>query len=1034
MFKSQRSLVFSSLAFTLVASSAPGTALATNFLWNSGDFVTGVTTSEPLGVLDTLEIGAGGTKRFVGSTLTNLGTVRWLADPVQGGSGAAVSNAGLWQSESDANSLTWNFGGQPTFINTGTFAKSAGAITNVGSWLFRNDGGLIAAQVGAIVFDSASNVFNTGSRFSGAGQVQILGTATFNGNFQSDNLTFTGGTQVGNAAVLQGGAGLSTGLLGWSGGDLFGSWTISAATTVTGSGLATKRQVGSTIVNNGTFRWATTSQLQGGNSSSFTNNALTEVTESALFEWNFGGQAVFTNSASGTVRATNNATLTFGSVALTSNGGLFAATAGSHIDYIGASNRFNDGTRFLGNNRVTGTARFVDQIQSDDLHFVSGTQTGGDGTPGSRAHLTGLVHFEGGDLNGAWEIKSGTTLTGSGAGTKRQVGSDIINNGTFRWATTSELQGGVGSAFTNNALTEVTESATFQWNFGGQHVFTNSASGTVRATNNATLTFGSVALNSNGGLFEATAGSHIDYAGASNRFNDGTRFLGNNRITGSARLVDQIQADDLHFVSGTQTGGDGTPGSRAHLAGLVNFESGDLNGAWEIQNGTTFTGSGAGSKRQVGSDIVNNGTFRWATTAELQGGVSSSFTNNALTEATESATFQWNFGGQHVFTNSASGTVRATNNATLTFGSVALTSNGGLFEATAGSHIDYAGSSNRFNDGTRFLGNNRITGNARFVDHVQADDLHFVNGTQTGGDGTAGSTGSLGGTIGWEAGDLNGEFEIRSGATMTGTGAGSKRLLGAKLTNNGTLQWASNADLQGGINSQLVNNGRLDVSTDADLTWAFGGQASLDNAGLLRKSGGTDITSLSSLALSNTGTIDVESGAIGLPTNFVNAGTLKGTGAFNLAGTLFNDGHVAPGASPGTLTINGAYQQSALGTLDIELQNLGLSDLLAINGNATLAGTLGLSCFANCSFAVGTEIVILDATGQLTGTFSNLVMSGFGSGAFDVIYDSLDARVLLRVTEFVSAPVPLPPTTGLLLSGLGALGWLSVRRQARRRA
>ena len=59
MFKSQRSLVFSLLAFTLAASSAPGTALATNFFWNSGDFVTGVTTSEPLGVLDTLEIGAG---------------------------------------------------------------------------------------------------------------------------------------------------------------------------------------------------------------------------------------------------------------------------------------------------------------------------------------------------------------------------------------------------------------------------------------------------------------------------------------------------------------------------------------------------------------------------------------------------------------------------------------------------------------------------------------------------------------------------------------------------------------------------------------------------------------------------------------------------------------------------------------------------------------------------------------------------------------------------------------------------------------
>ena len=800
---------------------------------------------------DILEIGAGTPKRFVGSTFTNLSFVRWLADPLQGGNGAVVTNAGVWRSESDANSLNWTFGGQALFINTGTFSKSVGTTTNVGTWLFRNDGGIIEAQTGSIVFNSASNIFNNGSRFTGAGKVEVSGGASFNGNLESDNLVFSGGSQVGTAAALTGGGGLSSGLLGWTGGDLNGSWTLGVGTTLVASGANAKRQVGSDIINNGTFRWSSTQQLQGGNSSSFTNNALVEVTESAVFNWNFGGQHQLINNATGTVRATNNANLNIAGLGLTSHGGLFEAHAGSSIEYSGATNRFNDGTRFVGLNRVTGSARFVDAIASDDLRFVSGTQTGGDGvTVGSRARLSGAVGFAGGDLSGAWEIKTGAVMTASGVSAKRQVGSDIINNGTFRWSSTQQLQGGNSSSFTNNALVEVTESAVFNWNFGGQHQLINNATGTVRATNNANL----------------------------------------------------------------------------NIAGL------------------------------------------------------------------------------------------------------GLTSHGGLFEAHAGSSIEYSGATNRFNDGTRFVGLNRVTGSARFVDAIASDDLRFVSGTQTGGDGSAGSFGRFTGQVGWQAGDLNGQLEIASGATLTANVAGNKRQVGALLVNNGTILWSSDDSLQGGNSSRLVNHGRLEIASDADLTWSFGGQARLDNDGLLVKSAGAGDTSLATLALSNTGVIDLRSGSISLPANFVNDGTLMGTGTFNVSGTLLNNGHIAPGASPGTLTINGAFQQSTLGTLDIELENTSIHDLLLISGNTSLAGALGLSCFANCSYAIGDEIVILDAVGQLTGSFSSVVMSGFASGAFDVIYDSLNDRVLLRVTETATSAVPVPGAAVLMLGGLVALGSMARRR------
>ena len=648
-------------------------ASAADFFWTSGDFVTGGTAPEPLSSGNTLFIQSGGTKRFVGSTFTNQGLVRWQADALQGGNSASVSNSGTWQSESDANSMTWNFGGRPTFTNTGTYSKTSGVVTNVGNWNFVNNGGLISAQAGSIVFNGDANAFNAGSRFSGAGQVRISGPSAFNGMFLADNLVLAGGSHAGTGAILSGGAGLSNGLLGWSGGDLTGNWAISNGATVTASGAATKRQVGSAITNDGTFRWSTTTALQGGNSSSFTNNALTEVTESAAFTWNYGGQHAFVNNATGTVRATNSATLTFGQLALTSNGGLFEAHAGSAMVYGGDSNRFNGGTRFVGDQRMTGTSTFVGQIESDNLRLVGGTQLGGDGSPGSKATLAGAVSWEGGDLQRKWEIKAGATVTASGAATKRQVGSAITNDGTFRWSTTTTLQGGNSSVFTNNGV--------------------------------------------------------------------------------------------------------------------------------------------------------------------------------------------------------------------------------------------------------------------------------------------------------------------------------------------------------------------FDVRADADASWNFGGQAALVNNGLFVKSAGAGETSLSTLALTNNGTIDVRSGSVKLPTNFTNHGTLTGSGSFALGGALTNAGHVAPGASPGTLTISGNYAQSAAGFLDVELNALGNTDLLMVSGTAGLNGTLALHCFGACSFAVGDQFVILDSVGNLTGTFSAMTMSGFATGNFLPIYDTDGDRVLLRVTQNVVA-VPEPETYAMLLAGLGLLA-LAARRQER---
>lgn len=227
--------------------------------------------------------------------------------------------------------------------------------------------------------------------------------------------------------------------------------------------------------------------------------------------------------------------------------------------------------------------------------------------------------------------------------------------------------------------------------------------------------------------------------------------------------------------------------------------------------------------------------------------------------------------------------------------------------------------------------------------------------------------------------------------------------------------------------AQLVNNGLVDLQSDGAMAYNGGTAVAFSNAGTVVKSAGAGVYNLSGVNFSNTGTVDVASGTIQLPSNFTNNGILMGDGAFTTS-ALINAGHVKPGDGIGELTVNGNYTQNTLGVLDIQIGDLANFDLLTVNGTAALDGMLALSCFGACSLAIGDEIVILDSTGNLTGTFvGGVTLSGFATGAFDVVYDSVNDLVLLRVTDTVTA-VPEPETWAMLLVGLGLVGFAARRR------
>ena len=123
--------------------------------------------------------------------------------------------------------------------------------------------------------------------------------------------------------------------------------------------------------------------------------------------------------------------------------------------------------------------------------------------------------------------------------------------------------------------------------------------------------------------------------------------------------------------------------------------------------------------------------------------------------------------------------------------------------------------------------------------------------------------------------------------------------------------------------------------------------------------------------------------------NVANAGLLEGRGLVN--GNVFNGGTVSPGTSIGTLTINGNYTQNANGTLRIEVAGTspGQFDVLAVNGHASLAGTLQLVRLGNFQLSVGDRIAFLTATGGVSGTFPNVQNDFLTTGSavlLDVIY------------------------------------------------
>ena len=153
----------------------------------------------------------------------------------------------------------------------------------------------------------------------------------------------------------------------------------------------------------------------------------------------------------------------------------------------------------------------------------------------------------------------------------------------------------------------------------------------------------------------------------------------------------------------------------------------------------------------------------------------------------------------------------------------------------------------------------------------------------------------------------------------------------------------------------------LNSSTDADV--AAGASLTITNVLTLN---GNTLTKTGAGTLSINNKVNAGGGSVvGL------GGTISGDGA--IGGDLTNtSATVAPGNSPGTLTVTGDFSQAIGGTLAIELAGTasGEFDVLAVTGSASLGGSLEISELYTPGGA--DTWTILTAGGGITGSFDTI--------------------------------------------------------------
>lgn len=477
----------------------------------------------------------------------------------------------------------------------------------------------------------------------------------------------------------------------------------------------------------------------------------------------------------------------------------------------------------------------------------------------------------------------------------------------------------------------------------------------------------------------------------------------------------------------TVTAGLFAPGRTETIANLTQT-GGEVSANNDLTVTEAFTQTGgiisgrsidAGTFTQAGNGTIAAGTVVTADSVQLQGGTIAG-TLSVPGAVTVSG-----------------GTTRLTGGIV---GTADLTVAGGRLDATGTGTIDTESGIVTVSGGTLEIDENAFNGTLVIEGGtVTGDNLAVSSITQSGGliaEGTTITTRTLstlsGGTI---AGTLKSDSPQSTVAFMS---AGTTTLTGTMDGNitvgeNATFDIAAGGFSEGqGLVSFYANLGTLNNAGIIDIS---GG---LINEGVLRNSGAIDVGGL--VRNRNSGTLQVD-GTLTAGGVRSTGSMITGSGVIDADVDLEVGSTIAPGNSPGTLTIDGNLSADASSVLAFELGGLLQGDdydWLNVSGNVSL----GQGAIFDIDYFGGFEAEAGDMFDILTGdslSFSDLTDFAFDFADISTIgiewsasiFDVESDRKTVRLTASSTVtPVPLPASGVLLLGGLAGLAALRRRKRA----
>lgn len=262
-----------------------------------------------------------------------------------------------------------------------------------------------------------------------------------------------------------------------------------------------------------------------------------------------------------------------------------------------------------------------------------------------------------------------------------------------------------------------------------------------------------------------------------------------------------------------------------------------------------------------------------------------------------------------------------------------------------------------------------------------------------------------------------GQFRVNTDVVMNQKAGGTHVWNDARVWDN----WTNDIGGPGRLTFNSANGGWLRLSGSNTFN------------GLTVKGGVLELTGQNKLA----GTVAVDGGLLlvsgaGVLENAVTVnagGTLGGTGTIKGNTTVF--GTMAPGASIGTLTVNGNYVQQVGSRFIVEMQPPSATDKLVVNGTATLNGGTVVAQRLPGVFGLGQSYNFLTATGGVNGKFAGVDNSALGTflqmalryDATSVYADVIRAAALASVAgtpnqRATSAALDSLPNANTLLQAL----------------